>query len=236
MHDSQPTRPITSITSTHSSRPFLRRYGWQIVGVLSICGATTFAVTVLLAHNGPLPMDTVVYSFLSAHVMSRTLTPVIVMFTQMSGVATLIAWCALILVISCAVHHWRIGAAVVVNLAAEALINEIIKRIVGRPRPPIEHRLIAEQGFSFPSGHAMASTAFYGFLIYLVYRYWRRAVKWITIMLLALIPPTVMFTRVYLGVHYTSDVLAGCLYSVAYLTLLSIPLIKLTLLPTAADH
>ncbi len=223
-------------------------------------------------------MDTAVYSFLSAHVISHTLTPVIVMFTQMSGVATLIAWCVLILVISCAVHHWRIGAAVAVNLAAEALINEIIKRIVGRPRPPIEHRLlilviscavhhwrigaavavnlaaealineiikrivgrprppiehrlIAERGFSFPSGHAMASTAFYGFLIYLVYRYWRRAVKWIAIVLLALIPPIVMATRVYLGVHYASDVLAGCLYSIAYLTLLSIPIMKLTLLP-----
>lgn len=235
MHDSPTIQSIQSITPNtppHSPQSFLRRYGWQIVGILSICGATAFAVTVLLAHNGPLPMDTAVYSFLSAHVISHTLTPVIVMFTQMSGVATLIAWCVLILVISCAVHHWRIGAAVAVNLAAEALINEIIKRIVGRPRPPIEHRLIAEQGFSFPSGHAMASTAFYGFLIYLVYRYWRRTVKWIAIVLLALIPPTVMFTRVYLGVHYASDVLAGCLYSIAYLTLLSIPLIKLTLLPT----
>lgn len=210
---------------------FLRRHGWLIVGVLAICGATAFAIAVLLAHGGPLQMDAAVYAWLSTHVISPSLTPAVVMFTQMSGVATLIGLTVVILGAACALRRWRIGVAVAVNLAVEATLNEILKRIVARPRPPLEHRLIAEQGFSFPSGHAMASTAFYGFLIYLAYRYWRRAIKWAAIVPLALIPPIVMATRVYLGVHYASDVLAGCLYSIAYLTLLSIPIMKLTLLP-----
>lgn len=210
---------------------FLRRRGWQIVGVLAVCGATALGVAVLLAHGRPLPMDTAVYAWLSAHVISPSLTPAVVAFTHMSGAATLIGLTVVILGGACALRRWRIGVATAVNLAVEAALNEILKRIVARPRPPIEHRLIAEQGFSFPSGHAMASTAFYGFLIYLVYRYWRRAIKWVAIVMLALIPPIVMATRVYLGVHYASDVLAGCLYSIAYLTLLSIPIMRLTLLP-----
>lgn len=215
---------------------FLRRYGWQIVGILAVCGATAFAIAVLLAHGDPLPMDTAVYTWLSAHVISPSLTPAVVVFTQMSGVATLIGLTVVILVAACALRRWRIGVAVAVNLAVEAALNEMLKRIVARPRPPLDHRLIDEVGFSFPSGHAMASTAFYGFLIYLVYRYWRRAIKWVAIVLLALVPPIVMATRVYLGVHYASDVLAGCLYSIAYLTLLSIPIMKLTLLPTDSEH
>lgn len=109
-----------------------------------------------------------------------------------------------------------------------------------RPRPDFPH-LVFEQGYSFPSGHAMVSTAFYGFIVYLLYRYWHtardsgaRVGKIVAIVLLCLIPPVVMFTRVYLGVHYASDVCAGLLFAIAWLTLFYVPAMKRTLLKRAS--
>ncbi|MBQ1599085.1 MAG: phosphatase PAP2 family protein, partial [Bifidobacterium sp.] len=158
------------------------------------------------------------------------LTPVVRAFTQLASAVGLIVIAVVLLIVLAVRHHARIGVAIALNLAVEAALNEVIKAIVQRPRPSVQH-LVVERGFSFPSGHAMAATAFYGFLIYLLYRYRRHtAAVWALIVALGAIAPVIMFTRVYLGVHYASDVLAGCLFSIAYLTLLSVPVLRRTLL------
>lgn len=93
----------------------------------------------------------------------------------------------------------------------------MLKHIVQRPRPT-EFRIIDETGYSFPSGHSMVSAAFYGFLIYLIYKNVKnKYLKWGIIILLSIIVITIGISRIYLGVHYTSDVLAGYLISISYL-------------------
>ena len=92
---------------------------------------------------------------------------------------------------------------------------------------PTEYRLIEETGFSFPSGHSMVSMAFYGYLIYLIYKYVKnKYIKWISIVLLSILICSIGISRIYLGVHYTSDVLGGFLISVSYLVIYISAVIK----------
>ena len=98
-------------------------------------------------------------------------------------------------------------------------LNQILKYIVQRNRPE-GYRLIDESGYSFPSGHSMVSTAFYGFLIYLVIKKVKnKYLKNFLVILLSILIILIGFSRVYLGVHYASDVIAGFFISIAYLIL-----------------
>ncbi|TCJ14546.1 phosphatase PAP2 family protein [Flaviaesturariibacter flavus] len=94
-----------------------------------------------------------------------------------------------------------------------------LKSIFHRPRPP--HPLIQNVlGFSFPSGHSFSSFAFYGLLIYLLWKIVApRPVCWILSILLFLFAGAIAFSRVYLQVHYASDVCAGFLLCIVWLIL-----------------
>ena len=70
----------------------------------------------------------------------------------------------------------------------------------------------------FLRGHSMASMAFYGLLIYFAYRYIKnKRIKTLVCAILSLLIPLIGFSRIYLGVHYTTDVIAGFLISTVYL-------------------
>ena len=85
---------------------------------------------------------------------------------------------------------------------------------------PLELMIITEDGYSFPSGHAMAALGFYGFIIYLIcISNSKKFIKIVFSILLGLLIFLIGVSRIYLGVHYASDVLAGFLISGAYLIL-----------------
>ncbi len=111
----------------------------------------------------------------------------------------------------------KIGIISFSNLLIIFLLNSALKAIIQRPRPT-GYNLIEESNYSFPSGHSMISTAFYGFLIYLIYKNIKnKKVKISLITLLFLLIIFICISRVYLGVHYLSDTLAGFFFSIAYL-------------------
>lgn len=103
------------------------------------------------------------------------------------------------------------------NLACSFILSQILKLIIRRPRPELL-RLAVEKGFSFPSGHAMVSTVFYGFFIYLIYKKVKDIKKKrIYISLIGLLIFLIGISRIYLGVHYATDVIAGHIFGVLYL-------------------
>ena len=133
---------------------FFSRFGWQILGVLCLAGAVALGVAVHTYHI--LPMDTAIYDWVHAHMINPGLTPVVRAFTQLASAVGLIVIAVVLLIVLAVRHHVRIGVAIALNLVVEAALNEVIKAIVQRPRPSVEH-LVVERGFSFPSGHAMAA-------------------------------------------------------------------------------
>lgn len=102
-----------------------------------------------------------------------------------------------------------------------SVVNLIIKNIIRRDRPDKINWLITESNFSFPSGHSMMATVFYGFLTYLLYRSkLNKSVKIIILIMVLFLILLIGISRIYLGVHYTSDVIGGFLWGITLLILI----------------
>ena len=161
-----------------------------------------------------LSIDTSVYNFITKHFISDTLTPILKVITQFGGVILMIVWAIASLVL---ITNKRIAVSVVSNLVLIALLNNILKLIVRRARPT-GFRLVEETGYSFPSGHSMVSMAFYGYLIYMIYKNVKnKKLRWTLMTGFGLLIFMIGMSRIYLGVHYTSDVFAGFVFSLGYL-------------------
>lgn len=90
------------------------------------------------------------------------------------------------------------------------VLNEVLKRAFARPRPIFAQPIITAGGFSFPSGHSMGTMVAVSMLAYAAFR-WVQSAKWrrVTIAFGVTWTVTMGFSRMYLGVHYLSDVIAG---------------------------
>ena len=160
--------------------------------------------------------DIVGYKLISTFLISDFATPIAKFITNFGG-AIFLAVLTIILFIL--IKNKKIGVSIFSNLAIITALNQLLKNILQRPRPT-EYRIIEETGYSFPSGHSMISMAFYGYLIYLIYKYVKnKYVKWTSMVLLSLLICSIGISRIYLGVHYTSDVLGGFLISISYLVM-----------------
>ena len=160
--------------------------------------------------------DIIGYKIISTFLISDFATPIAKFITNFGGAIFIILLTVILIAV---IKNKKIGLSILTNLAIITILNQLLKRILQRPRPT-EYRIIEESGYSFPSGHSMISMAFYGYLIYLIYKYVEnKNVKWILISLLSILICLIGISRIYLGVHYTSDVLGGFLISISYLVI-----------------
>ena len=160
--------------------------------------------------------DIIGYKIISTFLISDFATPIAKFITNFGGAIFIILLTVILIAV---IKNKKIGLSILTNLAIITILNQLLKRILQRPRPT-EYRIIEESGYSFPSGHSMISMAFYGYLIYLIYKYVEnKNVKCILISLLSVLICLIGISRIYLGVHYTSDVLGGFLISISYLVI-----------------
>ncbi|TVZ51401.1 phosphatase PAP2 family protein [Dokdonia sp. Hel_I_53] len=99
----------------------------------------------------------------------------------------------------------QLGLVMILALSS----NILLKQVINRARPSVEH-LVTVKTLSYPSGHAMISMAFYGLLIYLVAQFnMSKIYKVLIISLLIVLILSIGVSRIYLGVHYPSDIVGG---------------------------
>ena len=110
--------------------------------------------------------DTIIYNLI-IKLMSTNTTAFMMFASHLGSAVVLIILTIAFLLL---VKNKKDSRCIALNLILVFLLNRILKFIIARPRPEIL-RLVPEDGYSFPSGHAMVSMGFYGFLIYLIYNY-----------------------------------------------------------------
>lgn len=154
-----------------------------------------------------------------AHDISSPLTDTIMMGATTMGSIWWMTITVLVLALFTALYKKRMklaGMLVLVSLSS-GILNATLKLIFQRNRPDLIDKIIAPQSYSFPSGHAMNSTVIYAMVAFVLYKLYPVS-RWPSILGAILLVVTIGFSRIYLGVHWFSDVMAGFL---AGLTLLA---------------
>lgn len=190
-----------------------KNYKWIIA---FLCLIIVLMMLEDIFENEQVTLDMVVYRLVILNLRSEPLTIIMKVITNLSSAYVLIAIAIGTLLF---IKNKKVGVCVTSNLVIATLLNQLLKYIIQRPRPE-GYRLIAESGYSFPSGHSMVSMAFYGFIIYLIWKMVKnKRIKYVACGILGFLIPMIGFSRIYLGVHYASDVIGGFAISIVYLLL-----------------
>jgi membrane-associated phospholipid phosphatase len=147
---------------------------------------------------------------LVATLRTPLLDQIMYVVTFLGNAQTIVVLTALAALVALIAGRPRDAVLLVLAVIAGALFFELVKLLVHRPRPPLEDARIVQGGFSFPSGHSTLSATFYGTVAYLLIRglarEWQKVLVGVAAAVLVL---AIGVSRIYLGVHYPSDVLAG---------------------------
>ena len=214
-----PRTPDPAQGTREPTRNALGAFTFRHLSVTLVTLAAALVLVGLLADvlgGGALWLDALANELLVARLRSDALTPLMRTVTSLGSVAVLAVMAA---VIAALVPVRAAGWCASVNLACVVALNTLLKELIRRPRPDVSH-LVEEAGYSFPSGHAMAAMAFFGLLAWMVWRlHGRGAARVAWCALFSLVIALVGVSRVYLGVHYASDVVAGYCASILWLVL-----------------
>ncbi len=199
-----------------SSREFNKKYFSKlplrlILLLLLFTGAIILFVAIMheVLQEEEVGVDNSIFSYLSANVINTPLTGFMKALTNMASATFLQIAYGVLLIFYLVKKNWKRALEIGVIGIGGFLINYIMKLSFHRLRPP--HPLIGPlNNFSFPSGHATSAFIFYGLLTYLI---WKSDIaklyKYLIGSVLILFSLLIGFSRIYLRVHYPSDVLAG---------------------------
>ena len=188
---------------------------WILCAITAILA---IVITINVKNGKILELDLNIYKFFSENIINDKLTPIVKVITHIGGAKIVFVLTVLAIIL---IKGLKNKLFLLTGIVGTAGLNVVLKHIIQRERPNI-NRLIPEKGYSFPSGHSMMSMAFYGMLIFLIFKYVKNtALKWTLIVILTILLSTIGITRIYLGVHYPSDVIGGFVVSLTYLFILT---------------
>ncbi|RDW20498.1 phosphatase PAP2 family protein [Oceanobacillus chungangensis] len=188
-----------------------------IISLVSLIG---FSIMVLLiANQNVILFDHNVISFIQGF-EGPSLTSIMKFFTYIGSYHSMIVIILIIVIFLYIVLKHRLEIILLLTVVITTpILNGLLKQSFQRARPEF-HRLIDIGGYSFPSGHAMNAFAFYGILTFLLWRHIPNpAGRTILIVFNGLFIMMIGISRIYLGVHYPSDIIAGYCVSGFWLTI-----------------
>ncbi len=194
---------------------FLRRHGWRF-GLLFaglLLPLWGFAELADEVHDAEIfPFDEPI--LLAASQMARQGLDQVFLFFSAVGYGWGVVPVDIVLVLALALkRRLREGLFAGIALGGSALLNLGTKRLFARERPSLWESIAPETTYSFPSGHAMGSMTLALVLVLLA---WPTRWRWPMAIAMAVFVPMVGLSRVYLGVHYPSDILAGWMAASAW--------------------
>jgi undecaprenyl-diphosphatase len=177
----------------------------------------------VLAHNGLASADPGVATFVASHRVVW-LTPVMQAVTWLGSSFFIIPLGVAVGGVLRRRHHtWRPLVMMAAAFLGAAALYDIVKPAVGRSRPPAALQVGGpDKGWAFPSGHATQSISFYGMLAVVLIIYAAPSRRWLFAIGAALITLVVGASRLYLGVHWLTDVLGGYALGLAWLALVMV--------------
>lgn len=188
--------------------------------VLSVASLLFIAIAANITTDTPLTaLDMRVSQWLHTH-DTPALTRAMLIITEIHRPLGISLMAVLVAVYLAWRRHWHALFALLFAVFGGMLLNLLMKSLFARARPLFDDPLLILHTFSFPSGHAMASTVFYGMCVALVFasqHTWRWQLLALCVAMVMVL--AVAFSRVYLGVHYPSDVLAAIFQGLAWLAL-----------------
>jgi undecaprenyl-diphosphatase len=189
-----------------------------VVGmVVAIAGTLAFArLGEWVREGGTQQYDVAALQWMSQH-HSPVLTKVMTELTFLGTGTVVLTIVGVVAMFLWHTEHKHSARLLLASVAGGVLLNNALKLWFARPRPEVFERLTETASSSFPSGHAMSATVCYGTVAYLVMRlqkrHWSRVLTGITAFILIV---GICTTRLYLGVHYPSDVIAGMIIGLAW--------------------
>lgn len=213
-------RRLTDELKKHKSEYVLFIISLIIPGIICLFALNAFLeMAEALQGDQLVRFDDVVMGYVHGY-RSDQLTQVVTFITDLGdvGAYVIIIPAIAVLLYYRGHHRWKLSLQATIVLVSAFLLNVAIKHLISRPRPLEDLRLVIAHSYSFPSGHSMSAIAFYGFLIYLTYKYvLNLPLKIFLIVIQALLILSIGISRVYLGVHFPTDVVAGFIAGIVWL-------------------
>ncbi len=223
---------LSSIRSTAASE---RKtiWTWLILGIAALLLGFFVKLTFEIAYEGPngdhelATIDRAMLQFV-ANFRTPTVTAMAVDLTALGSTVVLT-----IFSIASAILLWmkrdRLGSLqLLVGSMGAGVFTKMLKTFFERKRPGIVPHLVDVHGFSYPSGHSLSATAIYLAAALVACRYFRsRSERTVLFLICGILISAIGFSRIYLGVHYPSDVVAGISFGAAWAFFLAVGMAKL---------
>lgn len=187
----------------------MKKYRWVVFGLSLFLFSV---ISYLVSKNMTTTFDLDIYKLITFSKSDFTIN----IFKTITFLAGEYGILSVIVISFILIKDKKYGICIFLDGFLVVLINYITKNIFMRDRP-FDLMIIEEDGYSFPSGHSMVAVGFYGFIVYLIWKSkLEKKYKYIFTLIILVLIICIGISRIYLGVHFPTDVLGGYLLSLAF--------------------